>query len=98
MAKQNDRLNFDQPENQLSAIAEAERAKLFPKNDFSPKSDKYSSVHPDAVADGDEIGRGTGKFLDIYNENAGTSQDIVERKEDIKINKYNPNSPYKVEG
>ena len=97
MAKQNDRLNFDQPENQLSAIAEAERAKLFPKNDFSPKSDKYSSVHPDAVADGDEIGRGTGAFLDVYNNNAGTSTDVFERKDDIKINKYNSSKPYTVE-
>jgi len=98
MAKQNDRLNFDQPNNQLSAIAEAERAKLFPKNDFSPKSDKYSQVHPDAIADGDEIGRGTGKFLDIYNNEAGTMNDIVERKEDIKVNKYNSDKPYSVEG
>jgi hypothetical protein len=94
MATQNDRLVFDQPNNQLSAIAEAERAKLFPKNDFSPKSQSYSSVHPDALADGDEIGRGTGSFLDIYNTNAGTKTDIVERVEDIKINKYNSNNPY----
>ena len=63
MATQNDRLDFAQPSNQLSAIAEAERAKLFPKNDFSPKSDKYSTVHPDALSDGDELGRGTGTFL-----------------------------------
>jgi len=48
MATQNDKLDFVQPNNQLSSIAEAERAKLFPKNDFSPKSDKYSTVHPDA--------------------------------------------------
>ncbi len=60
MATQNDKLDFYQPNNQLSAIAEAERGKLFPKNDFSPRSEKYSQVHPDAVADGDEIGRGTG--------------------------------------
>lgn len=97
MATQNDRLDFEQPKNQLSAIAEAERAKLFPKNDFSPRSDKYSPVHPDAVADGDEIGRGTGTFLDVYNENAGTSTDVFERKDDIKINKYNSSKPYTVE-
>ena len=97
MATQNDKLDFVQPDNQLSAIAEAERAKLFPKNDFSPKSDKYSPVHPDAVADGDEIGRGTGTFLDVYNQNAGTSTDVFERKDDIKINKYNSSQPYSVE-
>ena len=94
MATQNDRLVFDQPKNELSSIADAERAKLFPKNDFSPKSEKYSSVHPDAMADGDDIGRGTGKFLDIYNTTAGTNTDVLERKEDIKVNKYNSNNPY----
>lgn len=97
MATQNDKLDFAQPSNQLSAIAEAERAKLFPKNDFSPKSERYSTVHPDAVADGDEIGRGTGTFLDVYNENAGTSTDVFERKDEIKINKYNSKQPYSVE-
>jgi len=97
MATQNDKLDFYQPNNQLSAIAEAERGKLFPKNDFSPKSDKYSAVHPDAVSDGDEIGRGTGIFLDVYNQNVGTSTDVFERKDDIKINKYNSSKPYTVE-
>ena len=86
--------DFAQPENQLSAIAAAERQKLFPRNDYSPESDKYSSTHPDANADGDLIGRGTGNFLDVNNENAGTQTDKTERKEDIKINKYNSNRPY----
>ena len=76
MATQNDKLQFDQPANKLSEIAEAERGKLFPKNDFSPKSESYSPQHPDAMADGDEIGRGTAKFLDVYNTQAGTSTDI----------------------
>ena len=98
MAEQNDKLDFEQPSNKLSEIAEAERAKLFPKNDFSPRSDKYSVVHPDAVADGDDIGRGTGTFLDIYNNDAGTSTDVFERKDDIKINMYNSKQPYTVEG
>ena len=67
MAKQNDKLNFEQPDNELTSIANAERGKLFPRNDFSPSSESYSAQHPDAIADGDEIGRGTAKFLDIYN-------------------------------
>jgi len=94
MATQNDKLQFDQPDNNLSAIAEAERGKLFPKNDFSPKSDLYSPQHPDAMADGDELGRGTANFLDVYNENAGTSIDIQERIGDIKINKFNSKNTY----
>lgn len=94
MAKQNDKLQFDQPANNLSAIADAERGKLFPKNDYSPASESYSAQHPDALADGDELGRGTAGFLDIYNQGAGTSTDVIERKEDIKINKFNSNNTY----
>jgi len=94
MATQNDKLQFDQPANKLSEIAEVERGKLFPKNDFSPKSESYSPQHPDALADGDNIGRGTANFLDVYNENAGTSTDIQERVSEIKINKFNSNKTY----
>jgi hypothetical protein len=46
------------------------------------------------MADGDELGRGTAKFLDVYNENAGTSTDIQERIGDIKINKFNSKNTY----
>ena len=44
--------------------------------------------------DGDELGRGTGVFLDVYNPTAGTSTDVAERKNEIKINKFNSNKPY----
>jgi len=94
MATQNDKLDFSQPENTLSAIAAAERQKLFPRNDYSPESAQYSATSPDAMSTGDEQGRGTGNFLDIYNDNAGTKTDIAERKDDLKINKFSPNNPY----
>jgi hypothetical protein len=81
-------------ENALTAIAEMERAKLIPKNDFNSVGNEYSSVNRDAVADGDSMGRGTGAFLDVYNVNAGTSTDIVERKNEIKINKFNSSNTY----
>ena len=80
--------------NTLTAIAEAERAKLIPKNDFNAAGNPYSSVNKDAVADGDSMGRGTGAFLDVYNVNAGTIDDIVERKNEIKINKFNSSKTY----
>jgi hypothetical protein len=86
-------LNFDQPSNELSSIADAERNKLIPKNDFS-KGNQYSSVNKDALADGDEYGKGTGVFLDVFNQDAGAIQDIIERKNEIKINEYQPNNPY----
>ena len=93
MAIQSHKMHFSQPDNQLSKIAEEQRKKLFPRNDFNP-ADQYSSVHPDAIADGDKIGRGTGGELDVYNQAAGTSTDIAERKDDLKINKFSQNNPY----
>ena len=80
--------------NALTAIADAERAKLIPKNDYNAVGNEYSSVNRDAVADGDSMGRGTGTFLDVYNVNAGTIDDVVERKNEIKINKFNSSKPY----
>jgi hypothetical protein len=81
-------------ENNLTAIAEMERAKLIPKNDYNSVGNEYSSVNRDAVADGDDKGRGTGVFLDVYNTAAGTSTDVVERKNEIKINKFNASNTY----
>jgi len=92
----NDRLDFAQPNNELSKIAESQRGILFPRNDFSPRSQSYSSVHPDAIADGDSIGRGTGLYLDVYNVQAGTSLDTAERISNIKINKYNKDKGYTI--
>jgi hypothetical protein len=80
--------------NALTAAADAERAKLIPKNDYNAAGNPYSAVNRDAVADGDSMGRGTGAFLDVYNVNAGTIDDIVERKSEIKINKFNSSKTY----
>jgi hypothetical protein len=80
--------------NALTAIADRERAALIPKNDYNAVGNQYSSTNKDAVADGDSMGRGTGSFLDVYNVNAGTIDDIVERKSEIKINKFNSSKTY----
>jgi hypothetical protein len=90
----NEPLNFDQPSNDLSSIAEAQRKLLFPKNDYKKTANEYSTVNPDALATGDAQGKGTGNFLDIFNENAGAIQDILERKSELVINEYKPNAPY----
>ena len=50
----------------------------------------------DAVADGDDLGRGTSKFLDIYNQKGGTKTDINERNSEIKVNRYSSGNPYYV--
>ena len=75
--------------NQLTAIAYAERKRLITRNDFIRDADEYGVTNSQALADGDDMGRGTGVFLDVYNDRAGTSVDIFERKDDIKINKFN---------
>ena len=80
--------------NALTAFADAERAKLIPKNDYNSAGNQYSATNRDAMADGDDMGRGTGVFLDVYNEAAGTSVDLVERKNEIKINKFNSSKTY----
>ena len=78
----------------LKAELEQERAKLIPKNDYNKVGNEYSVVNKDAMADGDDLGRGTGAFLDVYNVNAGTIKDVAERKSEIKINQYNPSKIY----
>ena len=40
------------------------------------------------------MGRGTGQFLDVHNYNAGTSEDILKRKEAFAGAKYKPTSQY----
>ena len=78
---QTERLDFSQPANDLTAIAEIQRKSLIVKNDYKTVN-PYSSVNKDANSDGDEFGKGTGIFLDTYN--GGSSVDIVERKNEIK--------------
>jgi hypothetical protein len=85
--------DLSQPKNDLSSIAEAERKKLFSKNDYK-LTNLYSSTNPDALATGDEFGKGTGGDLDIFNQNAGSITDVIERKTEIKVNPYQPNKPY----
>jgi hypothetical protein len=80
--------------NALSAYADQERSKLIPRNDYNAVGNQYSVTNPDAIADGDRLGRGTGVFLDVYNSAAGTIDDITERKNEIKINKFNSSKTY----
>lgn len=87
-------VNLNQTENnELTAVSGQERTKLIPKNDYNT-NDEYSAVHPDALADGDSLGRGTGTFLDVYNDGAGTIEDLTERKKTIVKNKFNASKTY----
>ena len=88
-------LNLNQTEaNQLTSLSDLEREKLIPRNDYNKVGNEYSAVNRDALADGDSRGRGTGTFLDVYNTAAGTIEDVLERKNEIKINKFNSSKTY----
>lgn len=86
-----ERLIFDQPLNDLGQIGEQQRQKLIPKNDYKP-TNQYSQTNKDAISDGDELGKGTGSFLDTVN--GGSSVDILERINEIKINEFQQDKPY----
>lgn len=86
-------LDFEQPKNDLSSIAETERKRLIIKNDYRT-TNQYSAINPDAIGDGDAQGKGTGGFLDTTNQSAGAIQDIIERKAGIVINEYKSTNPY----
>jgi hypothetical protein len=80
--------------NQLTALSDQQRASLIPRNDYNKVGNEYSVVNRDALADGDSRGRGTGIFLDVYNNAAGTIEDVVERRNEIRINKFNSSRIY----
>jgi hypothetical protein len=87
-------LNYEQPDNKLTAIADKLRKDLLVKNDFAQRKNEYGVVNPDAISDGDLQGKGTGIFLDTSN--GGNSFDNIERKNEIKINSFSPVNPYDV--
>ena len=88
---QSERLDFSQPMNELGMVGEEQRKRLIPKNDYKAVN-PYSSTNKDAISDGDEFGKGTGVFLDTVN--GGSSIDVIERINEIKINEYQRDKPY----
>lgn len=86
-------LDFSQPKNKLSEVAEQIRKQQFARNDYQLDK-QYGSSSPDAISDGDLQGKGTGVFLDTSA--GGNSVDIAERKNEIKINKFQADKPYQI--
>jgi hypothetical protein len=85
--------NLEQPLNELGQVGETQRKNSIKINDYKQSANEYTSTNKDALSDGDLFGKGTGVFLDP-SENGGSSRDISERKEQIKINEYQKNKPY----
>ena len=81
-------------DNNLTKYAEEQRAKLLPKNEYKDTAFEYSQTNPNAIGDGDAKGRGNGVFLDTVSPNIGTKEDVVERKNGLKINKWKSTNQY----
>lgn len=78
-----------QPDNQLTQDAEEIRRRNMGMNRKS-QHDEYDSQDPDALSDGDRLGRGRN------NGQVGTSDDLQSRKSQTGGNKYGPGKEYKV--
>jgi hypothetical protein len=88
-------LDFNQPKNKLTEVAEQIRKQQIARNDYQ-LGNQYGASSPDAQSDGDLQGKGTGVFLDTSR--GGNSVDMAERKNEIKINQYQFDKPYQVPG
>ena len=88
-------LDFNQPKNKLTQVAEQIRIQQLARNDYSFEN-QFGATNPDAISDGDERGKGTGTFLDTSK--GGNSVDNQERKKETAINFYQPDKPYQVPG
>lgn len=84
-------LDFSQPKNKLSEVAEQIRKQQLSRNDYT-LDNQFGSTNPDAISDGDQYGKGTGTFLDTSN--GGSSVDKTERLSELKFNQYSLNKPY----
>lgn len=71
----------------LEEISKTYREQAIARNDHN-KNDQYSSTHPDALSDGDEMGKGE------KNGSIGSKTDIEQRQLQKARNKFSANNPY----
>lgn len=88
-------LDFNQPDNKLTQVAQQIRVSQLVKNDYS-NDNQFGATNPDAISDGDIRGKGTGTFLDTSQ--GGNSIDVMERINNIKINQFSFDKPYTIPG
>ena len=94
--------NQKKPGETLTKQSEKFRKDMLTKNIYPVSdSDGYSSKHPNAMADGDDKGRGSAIYLDVFGEDIGTRTDIMGNGEantgrinNVKTNLYNRDNEY----
>jgi len=94
--------NQKQPGEGLTNTSDKLRKQMLTKNPY-PVSDSegYSPNHPNAKADGDDKGRGTAIFLNVFGDDIGTRTDIMGNGEantgrinNLKTNLYGKDNEY----
>jgi len=94
--------NQKQPGEQLTNLSAKFREQNLVKNPYPiTDGEEYSPNHPNALADGDDKGRGTGIFLNVNGEDIGTRTDIMGNGEvntgrinNLKTNLYSKDKTY----
>ena len=94
--------NQDKPGEKLTNLSDKFRAQMLVKNTYPVSdSDGYSPNHPNAMADGDDKGRGSAIYLDVFGEDIGTKTDIMGNGEtntgrinNLKTNLYSKKNEY----
>ena len=94
--------NQKKPGEGLTNSSEKFRKQMLVKNIY-PASDTegYSTNHTNALGDGDEKGKGNGKYLDVYSNEIGSRSDIMGNNEvntgrnnNLKVNHYGKDNEY----
>lgn len=92
----------NKPGEALTSMSDKFRKQNLVKNVYPVSdSDGYSSNHPNALADGDDNGRGSAIYLDVYGKDIGTRTDIMGNGEvntgrinNLKTNLYGKDNEY----
>ena len=94
--------NQNKPGEKLTSMSDKFREQMLVKNTYPVSdSDGYSHNHPNAMADGDDKGRGSAIYLDVFGEDIGTRTDIMGNGEantgrinNLKTNQYSKKNEY----
>tara|TARA_R100001509_G_scaffold151845_1_gene111572 strand:+ start:34 stop:390 length:357 start_codon:yes stop_codon:yes gene_type:complete len=94
--------NQNKPGESLTKMSEQFRKQNLVKNVYPVSdSDGYSANHPNALANGDDRGRGNSIYLDVFGEDIGTRTDIMGNGEantgrinNLKTNLYGKDNEY----
>ena len=93
--------NQKKPGEGLTESSEKLRKQMMVKNTYSEGEAGYSSTHINALGDGDDKGKGNGKFLDVYSNEIGSRSDIMGNSEvntgrnnNLKVNHYGKDNEY----